>query len=534
MPFYSYGRDFTGHAPVTHPIDEAGIRAAYAYAVQNGLTVVLRSAGNGLHSQSIGDDLCVSDERLHENLPKTQRIVIDGAAQTFHVKGPITWSELADEAAKQGLVPFGCVTSKWVAPGGSIAADGLSRFSPLFGKESEAYHWVRLVCPGHAQPLIVWNPTFGKPQVPAGCTALAAADNERVYRAVMGGCGLLGIVTEVKGFLLRVRSAAWSEPSVWTRYECLDLDALFLRLLQLQTTRPARLASLTTTNSVEGQRTLPKAWSNAWTTFFSAPFLNVLGGERGLMFLCGYDDGLKGSPLSIWDLKTSTNATMLLMRILPKITRLLETATWLIFKALSNNVWHNKLSDWTFFMSAHTQAMDAVIAAGKHRGMLQQTYLVPCDPQAADLQAEAERVSDFVRDAKAIFGRKSKGRPGVVSMCDALFMPASKTYLSGSYQQAGMAVTFGFEGVQQNPDTLGLRKRARDVAALCANVYGGRVHFGKNVWVRSAEIDAMWWPNKKTTGTDPWNLFLAAKDLVDPTRRIDSDLRRDELKRLPW
>lgn len=400
-------------------------------ARQGGRRVTLAGAGLSFDAQALGGDIILSTRRL-------DHIAVHVDAQGHGVirVGPgARWHDIAKAAADRDFVAPVMVSSGAITAGGTVATNGLSRFSPVFGKEGR---WVRAV----------------RVLMPDGTDLRASRDEHaEVFYAIVGGLGLVGVIIEIEYDLiaatgpLRVESWVERRPtleglgaalrvepsrelSAKTTYALLvpygdDLRVLFSR------SRYVSGAAL--------QPMLPHRPQNILRVPIELAIQNINGaGQRFWRF--AYDRYVREDRPYVDDLKP-----------------------------------------YTFFMDGNVRTRRFAMRLGLPFHAVQQTFIIP--------SADGDDVLlSFVNECHQRVLEAGLG----VAMFDVLHLPEDEPFaLSSSSGKAGFAVTLTFDGTLRDGE---LSRLADVLSALSVSAQrsGGCVHLTKNVMAEPRMVTAMY------------------------------------------
>src|SRR5690606_2369898 len=91
-----------------------------------------------------------------------------------------------------------------------------------------------------------------------------------------------------------------------------------------------------------------------------------------------------------------------------------------------------------------------------------------------------------------------------------LFMPRDRILMSASYDMPGFAITLAFQDIRCEERRRAAIAAIEEIARICHEGFGGRIHFTKNVYADPAILRAMYAGRAEA--------FLALKDRYDPDR----------------
>lgn len=374
----SYSRMQSASAEVRRPRDVAALTGIFEEARRQGRRVVLRGAGLSFDGQSVDDDLAVSLEHF-------DALSVDAAGARFTAGPGVTWGAVYRAINPAGLYVPAAVTTASATVGGTLAANSLSRFSPVFGKEGRAIASLDVLTPDGALR------TVSRTQEPD------------VFRAVVGGWGGVGAVVSA------TYEARRAPPGACVRSTC-ERDEGFDGLARaLHPTGDGRTAYAVI--SVDGARVR--------TLVLRAEVVEA-GPLRPML------PHRPAHPSRVpieWAVNRWHRASTLFWAF-----------THAVYMRGADRVpFVDGLYDFTFFMDGHLRAAQAARRLGVPFGVAQQTVVIP---RGDDLGA-------FLREATS----KLTAAGLEPSLVDVLWLPADEPFdLSSTRDGDGYACTFSFEG----------------------------------------------------------------------------------------
>lgn len=144
----TYGGDAV-RGDVAEPEDAEQLAALLAYASSAARAVTFRTGGMAMDHQSVSQDLVVSLRRFGG-------LSFDEGAASADAGAGVSWGELASGALDRGLFPRVLVTTGRACVGGTTAANGVSRFTPVRGREGRHVLELELVAPSGERLRCAW------------------------------------------------------------------------------------------------------------------------------------------------------------------------------------------------------------------------------------------------------------------------------------------------------------------------------------------------------------------------------------------
>ncbi len=186
---HDYPRVRRARADHAAPRSEGELRAVLGWAARQGRTVTLRGGGQCLHGQSVGDDLVVDLSALDD-------VSVDLDAGVVRAGAGARWDSVR-AALPPGWVLPNLVTTGAASVGGTLVADGASRFSSAFGREADGARRARMMT---ADGRIVECDRTGP--------------HADLLEALPGSVGVLGALLSVEHALVDVRHLAGGDGRV--------------------------------------------------------------------------------------------------------------------------------------------------------------------------------------------------------------------------------------------------------------------------------------------------------------------------------
>jgi len=432
LPQRRHRRSYSGlhgcRAEVRLPHRVEDLAATLAEARTQGRRVTLAGAGLSFDAQALGADVIVSTARL-------DHIEVDPERAVVRVGPGARWHDIVRATSTRGFLTPVMVSSGDTTAGGTVGTNGLSRFSPVFGKEG---CWVRAV------RLLLSD----------GTEVRASRDEHpELFFAAVGGLGLVGVITEVEYELLAVdtplRVESWVERrpaleglaealvftperdvSAQTAYAVLVADGDALRVL------------LTRSRYVAGvplKRMLPHRPDSPMRVPIELAIQNLKGaGQRFWRF--AYDHYVR-----------------------------------------EDRPYVDDLEGYTFFMDGNVRTRRFARRLRLPFRAAQQTFVLPSAGGDEALLPFLRACHRRVRDSRLS-----------LAMFDVLHLPEDEPFaLSSTRGQAGFAVTLTLDGTLRDADMYRVERLLGGLSALALRL-GGRVHLTKNVFASSDTVAAMY------------------------------------------
>lgn len=466
--------------------------------------VTFRGGGQAMDGHSINDDIVIeADGPELRSIGDPKR---DDQGYYVTVGAAARWGDILARASEWGLLPYSVVSTSKASIGGTLAADCLSRCSPISGREGRHVRSFRMItADGRVLDCHRDDPD---------------PERRELYRAVLGGFGYLGMITKATIDLRpplpgwepgrRVRVATRVDKEVmgtlafgrWSEFlprlrergcdesEAEGKDGLLDAVLHLGVERTPR--------RVEWDAVSSAAWY-------------ALDQIQALYFRSRYVLDREVDPMPLYQHANRLIDTVSRGMVSPMLTEAAEGAMFALYRS---GVFVDELADYTFFMeNQFVPAREAALRAGWKLNNVQQTFVLPAartreDPegvQAATRFLEIIRPTLFEEPFAPSF--LDPMRPALI---DVLYLPADDFLLSAGNGMDGYAITLSFarrdaEGWET------LRARLTELSKRCAEL-GGRVHLVKNVEADPDDLARMY--------GDAFEKFLALKHRCDPRGSI--------------
>jgi FAD/FMN-containing dehydrogenase len=440
----SYSGLHRASATVFFPETQAELAALVAHARVHRMRVTIQGGGLSLDEQGMGHGIVISMRAF-------RAVTVDAAAAEVTAEAGATWAEVL-AALPAGLVPRVIVTSGETTVGGTLSANSLSRFSPVFGRESDTVVAFDLL-------------------LADGTVRHCRRDNEhRHLFAAAGGFGFLGALVRVTYRLLDVRP-----------------------LLPDTTGRAVDTVSVATTSKRHsgfaglGRDLLTVRADEA---VYSVATLD----GRGIVLRSRYGPKAPRRPMPVHRPYGPARLALEWFLWLPGANPLLWRIIFSIYYRLRDR-FVDDLKNYTFMMDGNRRALGLARRLGLRVRVIQQTFLVPAS--RAKVDESARRLQSFLSDVT-----DATRRLGLApELLDIFFVADAPGAEDGHY-----AVTTGFvalraRGVERVVATL------HELSEVCRR-HGGRVHLVKNVQAAPSCLATMY---RASHGE-----FLTLKQAVDP------------------
>lgn len=473
-----YSQMHTTHAEVLRPADVDELSEMFADASAAGRRITLRAGGNAFDAQSLGADLVISLEHLNA----IGDVFDDEDDECITVGAAARWGDILTKVEPLGLVPAVMVTTENATAGGTLSGNCLSRFSPTFGKEGGWVKSFRLLTVGGAR--IECTPPADDREPEAWTLP------ERAYMSAIGGLGYIGAVYEITYKLVRAY-----DPDV----EGVGEIAVKTTLTKHKTY--AHLAEALVKQAHEMcNREIPEGMTLAEhpenQAIYSALIRRFTGKQSAVVLTSTYTTDPERKSLVIHKPKGTVRfISEMILR-----TPLDWLLTLFVFHVLlrQGKTYIDELLGFTFFMDGNSLCKKWGKAHGMKMPTVQQTFVVPFDPDAhfatADEaeQARCDKLAAWLDESHKLL-RAHKVRP---TFSDVLFVRDTKRFgLSSNAGKAGFAVSYAFE--TSNEKTLARVEKAFAELAdkLTDERFDGRVYLVKNVYASQATLRAMYGEN---------------------------------------
>jgi len=405
---------------IDRPLDADGVAHAFRRAAREQRRVTVRAAGRSFDEQALGDDLVLDVSRL-DHIG-----AVDVEAATITVGCGARWDRIVTETLAHGLVPHILVTTPGATAGGTVAGNCLSRSAPRYGHTGD-----------HVRALTVVTPCGER-------LHCSREKHDDVFRAVIGGLGFFGVVTDITFDLLRIGRGHRVKSTI-ERVEGLSPFA-------------ARLAT----------ESLAPGQDDAVYSVFS-----LRSPQRGAIFRSRYTEESATKPLHIYRPYAWYRPFVELSFLSSRLSNAFCHASYAL--SFGRGPFVDDFHGYTFCMEANEVAKSRADALGLRMTSMQVTYVVPLAGLVTFLEDAACRFIDW---------------DVYPSLLDCLYRPASDYLLCASRGLPGFCVSFMFEGLHARK-LQRLRTCLLRVADACV-VVGGRSYLVKNVVLAREHLRAMY------------------------------------------
>ncbi|MCB9640963.1 MAG: FAD-binding oxidoreductase [Myxococcales bacterium] len=421
-PLRSYSGFHRAEADTIAPQSVEELATIFAQAQSEGRHVTLRASGFSLDTQAIHDDLIVSLAALRKIK------ALDTEAGTITVEPGVLWGDVMQTLQPTGWMTPIMPSSPMISVGGTLSSNGVSRMSPIHGREGEHILRFRLLTP-RGEVLT--------------CSKTQHAD---LFHAVIGGFGYFGAVFEVT-YKLQFLGARQQVETLIDKFD--NYDAIFDRLRDWTQT--------------------PDGWDSV-----SAPLLCGPNYQRGMLFRSRYTESAPG-PLYFPHRQNHIMRvpTELLMRrswFSQRIWRMIYR-----FFAPKNQTFIDPIKGYTFFFDAQRKMRRFTEFFGIPSPLIQQGFVF-----------EGEGGRHFLKEEAAPLLQQHKLWP---LLTDALYLPADSFLLSPNYQRGGFAVTMAF--IDLRKDRFDRTREVLELLSERCLARGGRLWLTKNAFASSACLGEM-------------------------------------------
>jgi decaprenylphospho-beta-D-ribofuranose 2-oxidase len=354
------------------------------------------------------------------------------------------WGQIVEKMLPLGLTPYVVVTSAEATAGGTLSGNCLSRSSPLYGKEGKHIERFQLM------------------KVDGELVACSRMENEELFRAVIGGFGYLGVVTEITYNLL----------AIGERTQVATVMAKFDNFAEL-------VAALSEATHNPGE----------WNAIYGVAFFS---GKRnkGLVLKSRYTETKKFKELTIYRPLTALRVPV---EWLIRSTRINNLVWNIFFRFFLNEetTYVNRLPGYAFFVDGNRVSAEVAEKLGIILPTIQQTFVIPEARALEFLEKAAEQI-------------RSEGLSP--NLFDILYVQEDDFLMSSNNGLAGFAISMAFQHLTLGSMSV-LDAILRDLSDVCQEM-GGRVYLVKNVHASHTQLAGMYGQNMEK--------FKALKGELDP------------------
>jgi decaprenylphospho-beta-D-ribofuranose 2-oxidase len=385
-----------------------------------GRRVTVRAGGRSFDGQAINEDIVLDVSRL-------DRIArVDAERREVRTEASARWGAIFEATLQEGLIPHIMVTTRRATAAGTLASNCISRSSALYGHAGDHVLSLKVVT------------ASGETKT---CSRTEHPD---LFRAVVGGFGYFGVVTEVTYDLKEVGARR----RVKTVIDCCEgLDAFVERLVS---------ASLN-----------PEPYEAVYSVF------SLRRPQRGAVLRSLYTDEPLGKQLHIYEPFTWRRALGEVLFVSSSISNALSHASYR--HVFQRGPFVDDLDGYTFCMEGNERMKEAADRIGVTVGSIQHAYVLP-----------TVSLLFFLTEAARMFERHDV----YPNLLDALYLPEDDFVLSPSRGLPGVCASFVFEGPSPRQHER-IAACLRELNDVCANA-GGRLSLAKDVYATLPQMQRMY------------------------------------------
>jgi hypothetical protein len=479
-------------ANVYRPRSVGELAALVAEAAKRRRPITVRGGGKSLGQQSLGTSVVLVDHPAFQWI--ADRVEQEGSDLYLTCGAGARWGEVVRKISDWGIVPRTVVTTGDATVGGTSVVDGISRMSPLVGKEGQQIRRFKMI---DGRGLVR---AFDRPQDPE-------------FRAAITGFGAVGVMTEVTFRVARAIPGYRRRPDVETEgarympgtYSFQDLLGSITRQAADWGTKARRYFAGSTFDRWDVAKERGK------NPIIGMSVVGWLSGE-GLAFdrlVHRYVHDVPGRRIP-GGLYTEDSAVA---QFGEKLAGYSDTLTQIISSAgFPNGTYVDELCGFLFFLGNGTvPAIRSVRETGGRLNFVQQTYVVP-----TPLRPTGDYDVDLTRQFLELTLARCREREVRPFSVELTHLGHDDGFLSATRDLTGFAVTITFADhderewpfIQQV-----LMALSHDLLAL-----GGRVHLVKNVEIGPDDLRAMY--------AEGFREFKKVKDRLDPFGIFSSEFYR--------
>jgi len=418
----SYSGFYKTTAEIFYPEDTDRIRQIFSLAQEQKRKVAFRGEGYSFDSQGLNNDLLVSLRRLTKiNVnPTTKQVTVGSGA---------IWADILKAVQPFNLVPAVMVSTGFTCAGGTLSANCMSRFSPIWGKEGK------------------WIDSFEIVTADGVVRNCSRTEHADLFYAAIGGFGSFGAITRITYNLVSVPELAKIKTVVIRKDNHADLH----------------------------KDVLPG--ENKTQTVYSA--FGIVGDRiRTMTCICEYKSEPKLVPMVPHQpqLKFRT-LTEFMIHWFPSMGQLFWNYAYSVYTRF-NDTYIDAIDGYTFFMDGNVRAKKLGDRLGMEFKAVQQTFVFP---------ASEQNLNYFLAETLKILGAANMPP----AMIDVLYLPQDEHFLlSSTNGLSGYALSMAFSAM--NDDKCRKIKAAlEELTELCLELKG-KVHLTKNVLSKPEHVQAMY------------------------------------------
>ncbi len=428
----SYGERHRRDVVVYEPLDEQQLIDLLGIAERQNVAVAPLGSCLSFDGQGFSDRVAISTRRL-------RAARVDAKHRRLTAGAGLTMGDALSATTAHGLALPVMPSASGISLGGSISSDAYSRMTPGWGRESRHLRSIRLVTPRGER---------------LDCSR---EKNATLFRAAVGGFGLVGFITQVDHHLeeVGVRPALQSSTHAFDGVD--GLEHLFPEV------RPAGLAA--------------GAWPGAGCIVMQADRRRYTMITRHRVI-----DTPRRRPTLIHSAGLRRVALDLLVGELPTLATKLWKLNWVPGRGAS---FIDDLAPATFFMDGNVRAAAFARRVGRDNRAFQQSYILPIEARSAH---EVARVEDFVREALD----RLRDTGLTASMFDVGFLPRSESFaLSANQERDAFLVSLAFM-VRRETQADTVTRVFRALTRTCRRSHSGNIHLTKQAVCTDEELREMY------------------------------------------
>jgi FAD/FMN-containing dehydrogenase len=399
-------------------VDDLALRLRRAVAERRRVTV--RAGGRSFDAQALNRDV-VLDVRALDRVVR-----VDTASREVTVQAAAPWGRIVDATLEHGLIPHIVVTTRGATAGGTLAANCLSRCSPRYGHTGDHVRSLELLTVGGER------------------LTCSPERNGDLFRAVIGGFGYFGIVTEATFDLLDIGPRRRVRTEIDRRE---GLPAFTERLIE---------ASLA-----------PEPYDAVYSVY------SLTEPKRGAILRSAYTDEPLGRSLEVYQPFSWYRPLAEFLFMSSRVSNALSHASYRY--VFGEGPFVDELYGYTFCMEGNERAKTLADRVGLKMTSLQHSYVVPTESLRPFLETVARTFAD---------------RDVYPCLLDALYRPSDDYLLSSANGLPGFCVSFVFEGMNKARYAR-IRDCFLELNAIALGA-GGRLHLGKNVIATQEQLQRMY------------------------------------------
>lgn len=366
-------------APSEHhaPRDLERLADILRRAEQQRRRVTVRAGGRSFDDQAMNGDVVVDVSAFDRVL------ALDAAKKELTVEAGARWGDICSRVLEVGLAPHIVPTTPSATVGGALAANCISRSSPLYGHLGDHVRALELLT------------------VEGRVLRCSRDENAELFGAVIGGFGYFGVVTSVTLDLL----ALGPRRSVQTVIERCEGLAPFVERLRERSHAPG-------------------SFDAVYAVF------SLASPQRGAVLRSGYTTEAPSKPFILHEPWAWYRPALEALFSSERLANALCHASY------QHLFWRGPFVDsylnYAFCMEGHERTRQLASRVGVRMRALQPSYIIP-----------EQSLLRFLQRASQLFTRFDV----YPALLDTLFVPEDGFLLSSSNRLPGFCTSFMFEGV---------------------------------------------------------------------------------------